>query len=136
LSNGFYKKENGVESKEEFSKIASQFTNQFVDEIKDSFRWDHDGSLDGLTMTKDDKISITDQIYLHFNVKVAVKKHLAVYKKAISPGSLDQNIKTLTAKLSKEIKESYKMIHNTLSGVSVTEDVKLMIKNKIDTQFS
>ena len=134
--NSFYKKENGVETKEEFSKVASEFTNQFVEEIKDSFRWSHDGSLDGLTMTKDDKLSITDQIYLHFNVKVAVKKHLAAYKKTISPGSLEKNIKTLTAKLSNEIKESYKMIHNTLSGVSVTEDVKLMIKNKIDTQFS
>merc|ERR1712013_575888 len=56
--NSFYKKENGVETKEEFSKVASEFTNQFVEEIKESFRWAHDGSLDGLTMTKDDKFSI------------------------------------------------------------------------------
>ena len=87
-------------------------------------------------MTKNDKISLTDQIYLHFDVKVAVKKHLAVYARTLSPGSLEKNIKTLTAKLSKEIKDSYKMIHNTLSGVSVTKDVKLMIRNKIDIQFS
>jgi len=135
--NSFYKKENGIESREEFSKIASEFTNQFVSEIKDSYRWSHNGSLDGLSMTKDDKLSITDQIYLHFNVKVAVTKHLTVHVGTINPSSPEfATMETLTSRLSKEIKESYKMIHNTLLGVSVTEDVKLMIRNNIDTQFS
>ena len=89
-------------------------------------------------MTKDDKRSIADQIYLHFNVKVAVTNRLKVHVGKISPSSPEfaTMVETQTSRLSKKIKESYKMIHNTLLGVSVTEDVKLMIKHNIDTQFS
>ena len=41
-----------------------------------------------------------------------------------------------TILLSKEIKDSYRMMHNSLAGITLTDDSKLWIKNKIDFSFS
>jgi len=135
--NNFYKKEHGIESREEFSKIASEFTNRFVEDIKGSYGWTY-GSLSGLSMSKDDKLSITDQIYLYFNVKVVVTKHLARYLNVRSTGSheISKTIEMHTARLTQEIKESFWTAHSTLMGVSMNEDIKSWIRIKIDAQFS
>ena len=78
-------------------------------------------------MDSEDKKSIVDQIVFYFQVKKVVDSYLKKYYENSARYSPQYS-----QVLSMEIKESYKMINNTLSGIGLTQDNKLWIENQIN----
>jgi len=130
----FYKQENGIESREEFERMAADLTNKFKEDIVTNYRMSHD-TLQGVLVTKADRNSIIDQIIFYFEVKGVVSKYLRQCSVVTSSAS-HPKVTTLAAQFSKEIEESYMTVHNTLAGMKLTEDSKLWIKNELDVQCS
>ena len=80
-----------------------------------------------LVMTSQERTSIIDQIIFYFQIKKTVNDHLSKHFPSHSPQLLK-----FTNQLSSEIKDSYKMMHNSLMGIAMTPDNELWIKTKID----
>ena len=130
----FYKQENGIETREEFERMARALTNKFKEDILRNYRMSHD-TLQGVLVTKADRNSIIDQIIFYFEVKGVVSKYLRQCS-VVTSSSTNPNVTTLTAQFSKKIEESYMTVHNTLEGMKLTEDSKLWIRNELDVQCS
>ena len=130
----FYKQENGIETREEFERMARALTNKFKEDILRNYRMSHD-TLQGVLVTKADRNSIIDQIIFYFEVKGVVSKYLRQCS-VVTSSSTNPNVTTLTAQFSKKIEESYMTVHNTLEGMELTEDSKLWIRNELDVQCS
>ena len=130
----FYKQENGIETREEFERMARALTNKFKEDILRNYRMSHD-TLQGVLVTKADRNSIIDQIIFYFEVKGVVSKYLRQCS-VVTSSSTIPNVTTLTAQFSKKIEESYMTVHNTLEGMKLTEDSKLWIRNELDVQCS
>ena len=122
----FYKQENGIESREEFERMAADLTNKFKEDILANYRVSHD-TLHCVMVTKNEKYSIIDQIIFYFEVKGVVSKHLRQCS-VVTGSSTHPKVTTLTAQFSKKIEESYMTVHNTLVGMKLTKDSKLWIK--------
>ena len=86
-------------------------------------------------MTSEDRTSIIDQIIFYFQLKKTVNDHLSKYFPPNSPHFISYLAK-YTNKLSSEIKETYRMMFNSLVGITVTLDNELWIKTKIDFNIS
>ena len=130
----FYKQENGIETREEFERMARALTNKFKEDILRNYRMSHD-TLQGVLVTKADRNSIIDQIIFYFEVKGVVSKYLRQCS-VVTSSSTNPKVTTLTAQFSQKIEESYMTVHKTLEGMKLTEDSKLWIRNELDVQCS
>ena len=129
--NKFYKNSvYAIQTKEEFEVLAAEFSTQLREDIMATYMLSH-SSLAGLVMTSEDRNSIIDQIIFYFQVKKTVNDHLCKY---FPPNSTQfiSNLSKFTNQFSSEIKESYRMMHNSLVGITMTLDNDLWMKTKID----
>jgi len=129
--NKFYKNSvYAIQTREEFEALAAEFSTQFREDIMATYMLSH-SSLAGLVMSSEDRTSIIDQIIFYFQIKKTVNDHLC---KHFPPNSSQfiSNLSKFTNQFSSEIKESYRMMHNSLVGIAITLDNDLWIKTKID----
>jgi len=133
--NKFYKTSVfAIQTREDFEVLAVEFSNHFREDIMAAYRLAH-SSLAGLVMTSVDRTSIIDQIIFYFQVKKTVNDHLSKYFPPNSPHFISY-LANFTNQYSSEIKETYRMMFNSLVGITLTLDNELWIKTKIDFSFN
>jgi len=132
--NKFFQIVDGVQTKEDLESLIARFSNHFSEEIISS-HLEKNASAAGITMTRDHKRSLVDQIIFYFEIKKSVNMNLRKHIHPSSPQFVTLS-SDLSNQFSKDIMESHRTMFNSLTGLALTPDNHQWIGNNINFKMS
>ena len=130
----FFKTVDGIETEEDLQNLNGNFSRQFTEDITSSHLENH-ASLSGITMSKDHKRSIVDQIIFYFEIRKSVNMNLRKYLHPSSPQFVNFSSE-MSNQFSRDLLESHRMMFNSLTRLAMTPDNHQWIVNQINYKMS